>query len=60
MRTAKVNEARGRSRDKTNSESVVINLEERNEGTYRKSPKQSLASAEELTIMLSEGKDSSN
>ena len=50
-------EARGRSIHKNNAR-VVINLEERNVGTKRKSPKQDLTSAKDLTIELPEGRES--
>ena len=41
--------------DNSNSKRVVRNLEQRNAGTKGKSPKQSLISAKDLTIELSEG-----
>ena len=47
-------EARGRSRHKSNSKSVVRNLDESNVGTKGKSHKQELTSAEGLAIELSE------
>ena len=47
-------EARGRNGHRINA-TVVRNLEERNVGTKEKSPKQSLASAKDLTIELPEG-----
>ena len=37
---------------------TVINLKERNLGTKEKSPKQGLDSAEDLTVKLNEGRDS--
>ena len=56
MGTVKVNKARGRNRHKINSKRVVRvrDMEERDVGTKGKSPKQGLASAENLTIELPE------
>ena len=51
------NEIRGRSRHQNNSKIVVRNMEERNTSSKRKSPKQGLTSAKDLTIMLPEGRD---
>ena len=51
-------EARGRSRHKSNSR-VVKNLEERNLGTKEKSFNQGLTNAKDLTIELSERRESS-
>ena len=45
-------EAIGRNRHKSNCKREVRNLEERNVGTKGKSPKQGLASANDLTIEL--------
>ena len=45
-------EARGRIKHKNNSKRVVRNMEELNEGTEEKSPKQGLTSVEDLTIKL--------
>ena len=50
-------EARRRSGDKNNSKRVVRNLEERNVGTKRRSRKQNLTSAKDLTIKLTDGCD---
>ena len=41
-----------------NSKRVLRNLEERNVSTTKKSPKQGLTSAEDLTVMFLEGRDS--
>ena len=57
MRRARLKQ-KGRSRHQENSKRVVRDLEERNVGTKRKNRKQGLTSAEDLTIMLSEGRDS--
>ena len=51
-------ETRGRSRPKNNSKRVVRNREERNVGTKRKSPKQGLTSAKDLTTELPDGRES--
>ena len=51
-------EVRGRSRHENNSERVVRNLKERNVGMKRKTPIQGLTSAQDLTIELSEGRES--
>ena len=52
-------EVRGRSRHKNNSKRVVINLEEINVGAIRrKNPKQGLTSGKDLTIELSEERES--
>ena len=50
MRTARMKQE-GKSRDKNNSERVVRNMEDRNVGVKRKSFRQGLTSAEDLTIM---------
>ena len=58
MRTAK-GAIRGRSRHKNNGKRVVRNVEGRNMSNIRgKSPKQSLASAEDITMILTHGGDS--
>ena len=49
-------EARGRNRHENNVR-VVRNLQETNVGTKRKSPKQDLTNAKDLTIELPEGRD---
>ena len=50
--------ARIRSRHENNSKRVVKHLEERNVDTKKKSPKQGLASAKNLTMELPEGRES--
>ena len=50
-------EARGRSRHKNNG-TALINWEERNVGTKEESPKQVLTSAKDLSIELTEGRES--
>ena len=52
MRTARVKQEE--ERDKNNTR-VIRNLEERNMGIKRKSPKQGLISTKDLTIELPEG-----
>ena len=53
-------EARRRNRHNGNNKKVVRNLGERNVGTKEESPKQSLTSAEDLTIELPEGRYDKN
>ena len=49
-----------KNRHKNHSNRIVRNMEERNVGTKGKSPKQNLTSAKDLTIELSEGRQSSS
>ena len=55
--TSGMGTARERKRHKNNVR-IVRNLEERCVGTKRKSPKQDLTSVKDLTIELSEGRES--
>ena len=55
MRTASVKQE---ERHRNNSKRVVRNLEERNVDTTKKSSKGGLTSADNLTIMLPESRDS--
>ena len=52
------NARRRRSRYQNNGRRVVRNLEERNVGTKRKSPKQGLTSVNYITIELPDSRES--
>ena len=52
-------EAIGICRHKDNSKRVIRNIEERNVGTSIKYPKQGLIASDDLTIILTKGRDSS-
>ena len=56
--TSRMRTARGGHRHNNNSKGVVRNLEVRNMRTEKKSPKQGLTSAADLTMMLPKGRDS--